>query len=213
MTSQPMRKACRLRIAGFASAIAAVFVVEPAAIAQEILVVPPSRKSVRIDNDPLKQRSATQNIVFGQIVDVDEHRLNLQESGPDEDARTTLRVTPESQVTIEVRPRPIRELPKDARPQSAARGEDPASLVERVRELEERQVQQQRQIESINRSLRQDITGARPSRRQSQATEDSDPGPPVSEPREPAPRRSSPPAPRANQNPGRPAPETPAPRP
>ena len=49
--------------------------------AQEPVPAPTPPRSARIDNHPLKARSATQNIVFGQLVDVDEHRLTLQEPG------------------------------------------------------------------------------------------------------------------------------------
>lgn len=97
--------------------------------AQEAPIVPPSRRSVRIDNDPLKQRSATENVVFGRIVDVDDHRLILQESGPGETPRrTTLRMAPDAQIVVDGRATTASRVPRDARVSVYLQDDDPEVL-------------------------------------------------------------------------------------
>ncbi len=94
--------------------------------AQDPVPAPTPRREVRIDDDPLKARSAAQNIVFGQLVDVDEHRLTLQETGADK--RTSLRIAPESRVFIDERPVRITEIPPNSRLKVYLREGDDAVL-------------------------------------------------------------------------------------
>ena len=97
------------------SVVACAIVVASAgqAKAQDPVQAPSPRRSVRVDDNPLKARSAAQNIVFGQLVDMDEHRLILQEEGAE--VRTSLRIAPESRVFIDEKPVRITEIPRNSR--------------------------------------------------------------------------------------------------
>jgi hypothetical protein len=110
------RNGVKTLVAALAAGVLGTLAWECRVFSQEAPIVPPARRSVRTVNDPLKQRSATQNIVFGRIVEIDEHRLTLQVSGPDETAQsTTLQLTPDSQIVVEGRPVPLTRLPRNAR--------------------------------------------------------------------------------------------------
>jgi hypothetical protein len=107
-----------------ASAIAVASVGQ--AIAQDPVPAPAPKRDVRVDNDALKARSASQNIVFGQLVDVDEHRLTLQETGAE--TRTSLRISPDSRVLIDDKPVRITDIPPNSRLKVYLREDDDAVL-------------------------------------------------------------------------------------
>jgi hypothetical protein len=109
------RNGIKSLVAALAAGVLGACVWESQAVSQEAPIVPPARRSVRTDPDPLKQRSATQNIVFGRIVEIDEHRLTLQVSGPAETAQsTTLQVTPDAQIVVGGRPATLTKVPRNA---------------------------------------------------------------------------------------------------
>jgi hypothetical protein len=85
------------------------------AYGQEVGTSRPSGDQVRTDRDPLRARSATENVVFGQIVSTDDHRLTLREGEGDAVTETTYKLSPT--VTVHVRDRQInlKDLPASAR--------------------------------------------------------------------------------------------------
>lgn len=84
------------------------------------------------DLDLLRTRSASENIVFGNLVKVDESRLSLQ-SG---ETLRALRLTPETIVEIDGRPLRLRDLPPNARIRVLLDARD-AGLAQRIQVLQE----------------------------------------------------------------------------
>jgi len=72
-------------------------------------------KSVRTDKNPLRARSATENVVFGQIVNTDEHRLTLREGEGDSATETVYRLSPTVRVYSQDRVVDLSELPARTR--------------------------------------------------------------------------------------------------
>jgi len=73
------------------------------------------KQSVRTDKDPLRARSATENVVFGQIVSTDEHRLTLREGEGDSVTETVYRLSPTVRVYSRDRVVDLSDLPASSR--------------------------------------------------------------------------------------------------
>lgn len=78
-------------------------------------VNPPKGGTVRTDKDPLRRRSATENIVFGQLVSVDEHRLTLREGEGDSVSQTVYQLSPTVRVYSGEREIKLSDLPSNSR--------------------------------------------------------------------------------------------------
>lgn len=78
-------------------------------------VNPPKGGTVRTSKDPLRKRSATDNVVFGQIVNIDEHRLTLREGEGDSATETIYRLSPDVRVYSGEREMKLSDMPADSR--------------------------------------------------------------------------------------------------
>lgn len=89
------------------------------------------RGPVRVVNDPLRERSAAQNIVFGRIISSDEHRLILREGEGEDAIETEVLLSPKVRVYLNERPVSLSDLPPNARVR-VPRSSDPDAEVAEV---------------------------------------------------------------------------------
>ena len=73
------------------------------------------KRSVRTDKDPLRARSATENVAFGQIVSTDEHRLTLRDGEGDSVTETVYLLSPTVRVYSRDRVVDLSDLPASSR--------------------------------------------------------------------------------------------------
>lgn len=97
------------------------------ALAQEAATsgVTPPDGSVRRVDDPLRERSATENTVFGRIQSSDDHRLSIIEGEGDAAVETEFIYGPGIKVFIDERPARLEDIPVKARIKVFRDAEDP----------------------------------------------------------------------------------------
>ena len=74
-----------------------------------------TRDTVRVDRDPLARRSATQDVVFGRIVSLDENRLTIREGEGDAATESEYRLSPKVRVYQNDRELDVTELSPSSR--------------------------------------------------------------------------------------------------
>jgi membrane-associated protease RseP (regulator of RpoE activity) len=94
-------------------------------------VTPPDGGVRRVD-DPLRQRSATENTVFGQIVSSDDHRLTIIEGEGDAVVESEFIYGPGIKVFIDERPARLQDIPADARIKVFRDPDDPTIVTDVV---------------------------------------------------------------------------------
>lgn len=106
----------------------------PAVWAQEAAtsgITPPGDSVQRVD-DPLRQRSATENAAFGQIISTDDHRLTIVEGEGDNVVESEFIYGPGIKVFIDERPARLQDIPADARIKVFRDPDDPNLVTEVV---------------------------------------------------------------------------------